>query len=608
MEFMKYSNEHQVNIIPKDGYEELVHDVFNIIASNMAKSLGPLGSSSMIIDGMSTEATKDGFAILKNIRFHNRYKRLVYNLIKAPCTRLNNSVGDGTTTAIVFANNLFQTYEQYKSPLKSLYRLPREFTKAWDECVAEIIEGIKKSATFIEPGDTDSIYRIAYVTSNGDAEVSQNIADIYKKTQTASIRQKDSPTNKSYVQPITGFEFKANLIDEAYAKSEDLSVKESDIHVLIFDHKVESEVFEKFLIPMNDYCRANNRKLLVLAPYYDALVANTTMKQYVNHEYRTHGIINLIFAQYEIGKLKEWDLKDLATILKGDIITQETDASLIDIAANGTIDKEMDESSSEESILRNVLGHCKDSILSCTNGSIFQQDESIFEDHRYQEVLNTAKAELNRLRSETEIERQSYSFKISEANARIAQLEMKNYIYYVGANSSLQKRILWDSIEDVIKCVSSAIKHGIVPGCQLSIIRSAAECIEHTEDPLKTLIYSLIMHATTSTYVDVLVGPNNDGILNTMEEWRTLDDKNKVEDVIQKGSEKLSEIVQKSIESFKTYDLESMEINDNVFTSAETDELVLLAASELVKILISNNQCIFLDAEVNESHQEQIEM
>lgn len=107
MEFMKYSNEHQVNIIPKDGYEELVHDVFNIIASNMAKSLGPLGSSSMIIDGMSTEATKDGFAILKNIRFHNRYKRLVYNLIKAPCTRLNNSVGDGTTTAIVFANNLF---------------------------------------------------------------------------------------------------------------------------------------------------------------------------------------------------------------------------------------------------------------------------------------------------------------------------------------------------------------------------------------------------------------------------------------------------------------------------------------------------------------------
>ena len=71
MEFMKYSNEHQVNIIPKDGYEELVHDVFNIIASNMAKSLGPLGSSSMIIDGMSTEATKDGFAILKNIRFHN---------------------------------------------------------------------------------------------------------------------------------------------------------------------------------------------------------------------------------------------------------------------------------------------------------------------------------------------------------------------------------------------------------------------------------------------------------------------------------------------------------------------------------------------------------
>lgn len=605
MEFLKYSNEHQVNIIPKEGYEELVHDVFNTIAENMAKSLGPLGSSSMIIDGMSTDATKDGFAILKNIRFHNRYKRLVYNLIKAPCTRLNNSVGDGTTTAIVFANNLFKTYEENKGQLKSLYRLPREFTKAWDDCIGNIIEGIHKSAKFIQPGDTETIYRIAYVTSNGDAEVSRNIADIYKKTQTASIRQKDSPTNKSYIQPITGFEFKANLIDEAYAKSEDLSVKESDINVLIFDHKIESDLFEKFLIPMNDYCRANHRKLLVLAPYYDALLANTSMKQYVNHEYRVHGIINLIFGQYEIGKIKEWELKDLSTILHGDVITQDIVDDLMEITSNGDIDRTME---NEDSILYRSMGHCKDTVLSCTNGCIFQQDESIFNDERYREVLTSAKAELHRLQSETEIERQSYSFKISEANARITQLEMKNYIYYVGANSALQKRILWDSIEDVIKCVSSAMKHGIVPGCQLSIIRSASECATNTDDPLKKMIYRIIAHATTSTYVDVLVGPNSDGILNTMKEWRTITDKSKIEEVIHKGSEKMISIIQESINKFMTYDLESMEINENVFTSAETDELVLIAASELVKILISNNQCIFLDAEINECHQEQVEM
>ena len=32
---------------------------------------------------------------------------------------------------------------------------------------------------------------------------------------------------------------------------------------------------------------------------------------------------------------------------------------------------------------------------------------------------------------------------------------MKNYIYYIGANSSLQKQIIWDSVEDVIKLSKS---------------------------------------------------------------------------------------------------------------------------------------------------------
>ena len=127
--FLEYAQKNQCNIIPKEEFEGLAQEVFNTIASNLCKSLGPLGSSATILDGMMTEATKDGYSILRKYCFHNIYKKMIYNLILAPCTRMNNTVGDGTTTAIALTNALFNHYQKNKGSLETLYRLPRQFNQ-----------------------------------------------------------------------------------------------------------------------------------------------------------------------------------------------------------------------------------------------------------------------------------------------------------------------------------------------------------------------------------------------------------------------------------------------------------------------------------------------
>ena len=38
--------------------------------------------------------------------------------------------------------------------------------------------------------------------------------------------------------------------------------------------------------------------------------------------------------------------------------------------------------------------------------------------------------------------------------------------------------IIWDAVEDVIKCVRSAIKTGIVPGCQLTIMSCCNDAVQ----------------------------------------------------------------------------------------------------------------------------------
>ena len=617
MNFMEYSNEKHINIIPKDAFEELTREVFQTVSENISKSLGPLGSSATILDGALTEATKDGYAIFKSYRFHNRYKKMIYNLMKAPCTRLNNTVGDGTTTAIVFASKLYRRYMNRKGNLETLYRLPRTFVQTWDDMIEEISEEVRNRAVSIDPNDRKTIYNICYVTSNGNDEISNNIANVYAETPSPVIKQKDSPTNKSYIVPVGGFDFEANLIDEGYVKNEDLSVEEKEPCILIFDYKIESEVCEQFLIPLNDALRAQNKKLVVFAPFYDAFLCNTTLKQYMNHEYQKYGALNLILCQYSTGKLPKHQLTDLATVLRTFVINQDLFKDMKQVLDGTSVDLFIEDVMENESHpYYRLFGTCDSVMLSCTNGTLFKVSD-IESDERYQDVLRAAKKELEDIKAKTDYEKQSFAAKIYEANLRVSQLQMNNYIYYIGANSSLQKKITWDSVEDVIKCVRSAIKHGTVPGCQLTIYSAAYDIMQKivegktdeeikslsNEDKLKIVILDLIQDAVCDTYTQVLYGPEGMGIIKTIDMWQYIGDDG-VEELKNRAIAKMKEIITKSIEQNQVFDLEHLCYDPTIITSAETDVMVLRAASDLVKILISGNQCIFLDVDVNETHNE----
>lgn len=630
MNFLEYSNKNHCNIIPQEEFEELTQEVFRVIAENLCKSLGPLGSSATILDGMMTEATKDGYSILRKYRFHNRYKRMIYNLIMAPCTRMNNTVGDGTTTAIALTNALFNCYKSEKDAIGLLYRLPRQFTQAWNEVIEDVIKRVTEKATPIDPEDYDTIYNIAHVTSNGSHEISDAIATVYREAKSPSIKQKDSPTNKSYISPINGFDFPANLISDAFVRNQDLSVNETNLHVMIFDHKIETDFFMKVLLPINSVFRAMGSKLLIIAPFYDAYMCETVVDQSITAEFRQYGYINLIMAQFELGKLSKYQLVDLATVLRGKVITQELAATLTESVVGGdagNVDNVVDSILNDETHpMYRFIGIAEAASLSCTTGSIFNVAD-IENDDRYNDTLIRARKNLEEIIAKTESERQTYSEKIYEAKNRISQLEMKNFIYYIGADSKLQKDIIWDSVEDVIKCVRSAIKYGVVPGCQLSIASACAEAIvdiasikpgdpvnEITEDSigsdhdkLKVAILSMIYSSVASVYRRILHGAEGMGMTKLVDGWKTTSNEEEAEEVRKKAIDKANNIIEESLKVHKVFNLETLEYDANIITSAETDTMVLSAASELVKILISGNQCIFLDSDVNESHNETVE-
>lgn len=605
MKCMEYANKNHINIIPKENFEELVLEVFNVISDNLSKSLGPLGSSATIFDGSLIEATKDGYSILNKYSFNNRYKKMIYNLIKAPCTKMNNTVGDGTTTAITLTNAIYQEYSKKKDKLDHLYRLPREFTAAWDDVVNNIIEKVKSKATPIDPEDYDTIYNIAYVVSNGNDEVSKAFAKTYHDSKSPAIKMKDSPTNKSYIEAVEGFEFPANAIDPAFVKNEDLSVKEKDIVTMIFDHKVETDEFEKLIVPLNNVYRAMSKKLVIIAADYDDYMLDSVVKGYVNYEAQKYGKLNFSLLQYANGKLSPYQREDLAVVLRSIIITQQLAEGMMNKINEINPDNFVENLEDETFEFYRTIGSASEALITCNNGSIFNV-EGIENDKYYQNAIKVATALLDDILAHTDYEKQSFAAKVYDARSRLLQLQMKNYIYYIGADSDLQKQITHDAIEDVIKCLRSAIKYGVVPGCQISIMQNAVNFFIEEEmkdddarSELKIEIAHIIYDACSEVYKKVLNGPNFDGISKSF---------NYDADDIDGIMDKTNEIICDSLEASAVFDISTLKFNKNIITSSETDTMVLSAASELIKILISGNQCIFLDSDVTESHQDEVQM
>lgn len=590
MALLDFNRKTSLNAIPKEDFQELILSTFNSVAEVLGNSLGPLGSTTTILDGMYTSATKDGWTIFNHLRAGNIYKAMIFNLIKGPCSKLNNTVGDGTTTAVVLTSLIFKAYREHYAEIERHYRLPREFTAAWDSVVAELSEIIRGYADELP---REKVRDIAYVASNGNDEIANNLQRIYDEAASPVVKLRGSPTNHSYVEAIRGFDFPANLTDDAYVKNEDLSATYENLRVMVFDFKVDSEIFEKVIVPINTVYRSMGLKLLIVAPAYDELLVKTVMRQYASTEWRLNDQqFNLIVSQYLYGKLDGDQLDNFTILLRTKKITRyEADdivRELTRLENDGDLFDWLNELETERSRIedqpfdyRQFIGLAPIARLSVHGGSTFSGFDTA-SNPRYQRALEAATERRDEILARTEADKQNFSMEVAKANANIAQLKMETYIYYVGADSSLQADVLSTAVDDVIKAVGSAVKHGTVPGCQVSIIRACDQILTRLAaepDPLRGEIVSVIRAATIELYSKVLMGPNGNGM----------------------PEDEFFRILAVSTMMGKAYDLESQTISDSLITSVETDLNVLAAASDLIKLLISGNQCVYLDSTLNNS-------
>lgn len=157
---------------------------FEILSNTVGKTLGPYGSAILLEEQDEFPLiSKDGKDVFDHIRFNDNVASIVWQIVKRSIATQARGVGDGTTSAVVVANKLYQNFIENLNDEDSLLSKvsPKDIIDINQFIVTKLVEKIELTAKKVDP-DLKQVAQIAAVSFNNDHKVGEFIKDIYLKT------------------------------------------------------------------------------------------------------------------------------------------------------------------------------------------------------------------------------------------------------------------------------------------------------------------------------------------------------------------------------------------------------------------------------------------
>jgi len=161
----------------KDFYSKLVESIEDL--SNLVKiTLGPDGLPILLErNKMSPLVTKDGVTVARNIFLKDPVKNQIVEAIREASLKTNEIAGDGTTTAIILTEAIIKESIPY---LVTNQITPQRLAKSLT-LVCEKLNKNLKEMSFKINDDLEKLKEIAYISCNGDEDISKIIVEAFDK-------------------------------------------------------------------------------------------------------------------------------------------------------------------------------------------------------------------------------------------------------------------------------------------------------------------------------------------------------------------------------------------------------------------------------------------
>ena len=287
------------------------------LAESVKSTLGPKGRNVILerITG-SPEVTNDGVTIAREIHLRDPFENMGAQLVKEAAIKTNDTVGDGTTTAIVLAEAIVR---QGMTAIESGGN-PVLVKRGIDVAVARLVEHL---AGVAHPLRTeDDFRRVAAISANDDETIGTAVARaLYTVGDGGVVTVEDSAVLGIDVDFVEDFEFDNGYVSPYMVTDVGrLEAVVEDCYVLLTAHKITDV---KTLMPILDSIMRAPKPLVIVAESVEGTALQMLVHNHVN------GIFQCVAIQAPgYGEKRIHLLEDMAALTGGQVHSRASSFAL----------------------------------------------------------------------------------------------------------------------------------------------------------------------------------------------------------------------------------------------------------------------------------------
>jgi chaperonin GroEL len=400
------------------------------LAKAVKITLGPCGRNVILEKSFgSPTVTKDGVTVAKEIELEDSYENMGAQMVKEVASKTSTVAGDGTTTATILAESIFDEGLKNITAGANAMQVKRGIEKA----VEAIIEELKEMSIPVE--SSKQIEQVATCSANQDVEIGKKLAEAMDKVgKDGVITVEEGQSLETTVELVEGMQFDKGYLSPHFINNlENMTVVLDKPYILVHEKKISSV---KSLVPLLEKVAKQGKPLLIIAEDVEGEALATLV---VN---KLRGVLQAAAVKAPgFGDRRKALLSDIATLTGAEAIFEDLGLQL-------------------ESIELRQLGRAKRVTIDKDTTTIIEgggSSEGI--SGRIEQIKN-------------EIEKSTSDYDIEKLQERLAKLAGGVAQINVGGATETEVKEKKARVEDALHACRAAVEEGILPGGGVAMIRA----------------------------------------------------------------------------------------------------------------------------------------
>ena len=402
----------------------------NILANAVKVTLGPKGRNVMLEKAWGApQVTKDGVTVAEKIDLEDKLENMGAQMVKEVASKTNEIAGDGTTTATILSQAIFNEGVKLLAAGRNPMSLKRGIDLAVEAVVAEL-EALAKPVN-----KSSEIAQVGAISANNDSTIGEILAEAVEKVgNNGVITVEESQGFATELDVVEGMQWDNGWLSPYFVTDQDKqeAVLENPF-ILLSEGKISNI---KPLVPILEAVAKAGRPLVIIAE----TVENEALAGLTINAMR--GALKVCAVKAPgFGDRRKEMVRDIAIMTGANVVSEDTAVTL-------------------DSIKPDDFGTAKKVVVGKKNTVIVEGAGS-------KEVVERRCEEINNM-----IVNAASDYDREKLQERLAKLVGGVAVVKVGAPTEIEMKERKDRVEDALNATRAAVDEGIVPGGGTALVRA----------------------------------------------------------------------------------------------------------------------------------------